>query len=236
MEASSEDPGEPQNTLRERVKSSGDPEIEPLAAGTIYKVLISVEGDNALPRDMMQVTPHVRDRTGVETPQNLSAIVAAAMGTYLTTQAHGYVRVYHQDFNPAAPHPPLGETRFGTSGTSVPSAGPREIGLCLSYYASQNTKRFRGRLYIPHSWLSVHTPGGLGPPTSRPSAGAMGACMNFATLVTIPLNNSGNWEWVVASHVDKTARRVTNYWCNDDWDIQRRRGFRETTRQNGSVP
>jgi hypothetical protein len=58
---------------------------------------------------------------------------------------------------------------------------------------------------------------------------------SFATVVLVPPRLNG-LDWTVASTVDKVARNVTNYWVDDEWDIQRRRGYRGTTRNLGTVP
>jgi hypothetical protein len=42
-------------------------------------------------------------------------------------------------------------------------------------------------------------------------------------------------DWVVYSRVTDTARKVTNWWVDDAWDIQRRRGLRPTTRTEGTT-
>jgi len=123
---------------------------------------------------------------------------------------------------------------FGTVGTVATSNTPREIALCLSYYAGQNTKRYRGRLYIPHAWLTGAggaTPGGA---TMRPTATHMAKAAEFATVLT-PARLNGN-NWCVASTVDKVGRDVTNAWVDDEWDVIRSRGLRGTTRTLVTVP
>ena len=221
----------PQARLRESV----DTEIEPRAPGTIYKVAIGVQTDNNLPRDNMFVTPHFRDETGSQSPAALATQIANNFIAWYGAPVRGQVKVYLEDFNPGATHNPLSVADFGTVGTFCDSQGPREIGLCLSYYATQNTKRYRGRLYIPHAWLrgsGGSAPAGTG---ARPTATHMTKAMAFATTVLLPISTLG-MRWSVASTVDKVARKVTNYWVDDEWDIQRRRGYRGTTRNQGTVP
>jgi hypothetical protein len=108
------------------------------------------------------------------------------------------------------------------------------VALCLSYYAGQNTKRYRGRLYIPHAWL--RKAGGIppDPPLARPVASQMSIALGFATIVLKPTALNGI-DWHVASTVDKVSRKVTDFWVDDEWDIQRKRGYRGTTRQTGTT-
>jgi hypothetical protein len=146
----------------------------------------------------------------------------------------GGVKIYLEDFNPGAPHPPLASATFGNAGTMMGSVGPREVCLALSYYATFNQKRYRGRLFIPHAWISQNQSTPVGPPGVRPTAGAMTGASNFYSQVIASVDAS-DVMWVVASHVDKTARIASQWWVNDEWDIQRRRGLRETSRTTGTV-
>ena len=148
-----------------RLRESENNETEPRAAGTIYKVAIGLQTDSNLPRDNMWVTPHFYDRAGTQSPTQLATQIAGAMTAWLGAPFRGQVKVYHQDFNPSVPHNPLATVDFGTVGSFVTSVGPREIALCLSYFAGQNTKRYRGRLYIPHAWMRL----GGGSPSPVPA-------------------------------------------------------------------
>jgi len=209
-------------------------EVEPRAVGTIYKTVCTTFVDTSLARDMVQVTMHHKDTQGTLGALNAAQGFAAEMTTYLRAPVQGHVSVYLEDFNPSQPHNPLARVDFGTPGTYIVSHQPREIALCLSYYAGQNSKRYRGRFYVPYSWIyyaATSAPAAMG---NRPTATDQGIVMNFRT---VPQHNSLNgWEWGVASTVDKTHRRVTNIWCDDEWDIQRRRGFRGTSRLEQTIP
>jgi hypothetical protein len=227
MEASKEAP-------QPLVFASEDGEATPFAAGTLYKAAIWTYVDNILARDVMQVSPHLQDNGGTLSAAQIASQLATACTTYFRVAVSGGVKLYLEDFNPAAPHPPLATATFGTAGNFISSVGPREVALALSYYAGFNQKRFRGRLFIPHAWLNQNQSSPLGAPGVRPTGGAQTAAANFYTQVLKSVDASGV-EWVVASHVDKAARVATQYWVNDEWDIQRRRGFRETARITGPV-
>ena len=54
----------------------------PQATGTIYKVSIGLQVDNALPRDSMFVTPHVEDMNGASAPSALATQIATNMVSY----------------------------------------------------------------------------------------------------------------------------------------------------------
>jgi hypothetical protein len=218
-----------------RLRESEDTAVEPLAVGGIYKVAIGVHCDTLLPRDVMQCTPHFRDATGVASPATVCTQIAALMGTFLQQTAQGTVKVYMEDFNPTNPHNPLATADFGTPGQVLNSYGPREIALVCSYYAGQNVKRYRGRMYVPLTWQRTAGGGALANPGVRPVPSHMSAALSFgATELKGPRSNG--WHWCVASTVDKVGRDVTDYWVDDEWDIIRSRGLKGTDRQVATIP
>jgi hypothetical protein len=62
----------------------------------------------------------------------------------------------------------------------------------------------------------------------------MSAALSFkaAMITSLP---SGH-KWVLFSRKNAAAYDVTAVYVNDEWDIVRSRGLRETTRQTGTVP
>jgi len=117
------------------------------------------------------------------------------------------------------------ETGNGTFGVAVV---PREVALCLSFYSHQNVKRKRGRLYLPANWGVATASMG-----ERPSQTAMDKA---AALVPILTALGGvDVDWSVWSKVDGTARAVTDWWVDNEWDTQRSRGLRGTVRTEGTT-
>jgi len=223
-----------QSPPQARLRESEFTELEPRAPGSIYKVTIGIQTDNALPRDNMWITPHFHDTAGTQSPAQLAQQLANNVAAWYGAPVRGQVKVYNEDFNPAVPHNPLATVDFGTVGTYSTSSGPREIALCLSYYAGQNTKRYRGRLYIPHAWIRIAGGGASPAPGPRPTAQTMATALAFGTTVFKPTALNG-MKWCVASTVDKVPRDVTDYWVDDEWDIIRSRGYRGTTRQSATA-
>ena len=234
MSADLVNPEQVQETPTARLRESVDTELEPRAPGTIYKVSIGVQTDNNLARDNMFVTPHYRDEAGTQSPAQLATQLANNFTAWYGAPVRGQVKVYLEDFNPGIPHNPLAVADFGTVGIYATSTGPRELALCLSYYAGQNTKRYRGRLYIPHAWIRGSGGAGSPPPTLRPTAGMISTVVGFGTSVLVPPKLNG-MKWCVASTVDKISRNVTDFWVDDEWDIIRSRGLRGTTRTSGTA-
>lgn len=187
----------------------------------IYRVLISFPHDSAFPRDAVSITPHFSgnnaDALADVLVNNIKAIAEVGAARSFT------LKVY--DAQKAPPNYPL-ETRVNGTGFST-SAKPREIALCLSYYSTYNRPRYRGRLYIPGQFIS-------GAFDLRPSAAQMTIAKNWGTALSSNMPEGHNW--VVYSRMNDEAYGVTDWWVDDEWDIQRSRGLRATTRQVASLP
>jgi len=208
---------------------------QPLA-GEIWRVQISTKTESGLARDDLVITPHFQNNA-TATPGALADRIAASMPTYLTHPVEGQVKVYREDYAPpGTPHNPLAIRAFGNVGQYLSIGTPRELCVCLSYYAAINAPRFRGRLYIPLSWANNH----VTPPSpaagKRPDPSVIAAVMAFYTVVIKDAMTGTGVQWVVSSRTDKSAKVVSNYWVDDEWDIIRSRGLRGTTRQQGTAP
>jgi len=103
-------------------------------------------------------------------------------------------------------------------GTTSQDATPREVTLCLSYYSVRNIPRFRGRLSI----------GPWGFAAERPNAG------QIASLVTLAggLADVGgvDVDWGLWSPTRNAFSKITAGWVDNEWDTQRSRGLKATTR------
>lgn len=199
---------------------------------TIMRAQISVPVDTGLPKDLAVCVPHFEQSVN-PLPNQLADELAIAMQTYLrSTATMVQVKVYDAE-NPGTkddPHPPIGQKTRGVD--PLLTSFPRELALCLSYYADDNVKRKRGRLYLPFSWVYKSQATSPTPPALRPHANDQIAVLAFATMLKT-LGGTGT-DWVVWSRMDSEARTVTNYYVDDEWDIQRRRGGRPTGRASGT--
>jgi len=185
----------------------------------IFKVAMQFPLDTALPRDAVSITPHFfGDNAGAlanALKANLIAHPSVATRPFL-------IKVY--DAQKAPPSYPLAIAE--QAGTAPASGAPREICLCLSYYSTYNRPSTRGRLYLPHMLVG-------GSQGTRPTTVQMDAVLDFAQVLTTNLPASHNW--IVYSKKTGQSGGVTNIWCDDEWDVQRSRGLRGTTRQEGTV-
>ena len=190
----------------------------------VYRAQIAVGSDTAFPRDRVCITPHFNDSADGNA-QTLATDLADKMNTFFTSTREIVVKVY--DAQKGKPNPPMA-TATRAAGLTPAAAVNREVSICLSYYATTNAPRHRGRIYIPAFWVST---GSLG---VRPTGAQMTAIEQFVSMFAT--SGPASVIWCVYSRKDQVARNVTNWWVDDEWDSQRRRGLRSSTRNTGTTP
>lgn len=185
----------------------------------LYKATIQLQMDSALPKDRVVMTAHFAGDAPQALADALKANLAAIpqIGTFPLT-----VKIY--DALKAPPSYPLATATQGTG--SVATNVPREVALCLSYYAAFNRPTTRGRVYIPAHFLT----GALG---VRPSAGQITQALNFKNVFSQGLPPGHVWN--TYSPTTGTSEPVRNVWVDDEWDTIRSRGLKGTTRQTATI-
>jgi hypothetical protein len=186
---------------------------------SIFKAVISFPMDSALPRDEMAITPHFfgDNAQGLANALKANLIAFPAVGTKPFK-----VKVY--DAVKAPPSYPLAQAE--QTGTPTNNTTPREICLCLSYFSTYNRPSYRGRLYLPHVLVG-------GAQATRPTTVQRDAVIAFADVLAKNLPPSHNW--VVYSKKLGQSFGVSDVWVDDEWDVQRSRGLRGTTRTTAKV-
>jgi hypothetical protein len=188
----------------------------------VYRVQMSFPFDSTLPRDVVTINPHYFANDASPLLDALKDNLAAT--TYVST--HPFTLKAYD----AAKSPPNFPVAIKEQLGTAPNSGiPREVALCLSYYATNNRPRTRGRLYLPPTWFTAVA-------NVRPSGAIITAALGFAAdVLTKNLPSGAFWEcW---STVEKAGMgRVTHVWVDDEWDTIRSRGMRATTRQTATVP
>lgn len=191
------------------------------------KLTTTVWSDSLLPKDGIQINP-VLNGTGPTTDAKQIAddwIVAFKSWAGIGTTRQVTVKAY--DVSKPKPNYPLYE-RTDNPGLAPASPTCRELALCLSFYSHDNVKRKRGRLYLPVNWL-VASP-------SIPVRPGQSVIDKAASLVPILTALGGvDVDWSIWSKVDGVARAATNWWVDNEWDIQRMRGLRGTARTEGTT-
>jgi hypothetical protein len=179
---------------------------------------VSTVVDTALARDRMVNVLYFED-IGTSDQDGLCSDLADIYSNLLWGGQNPEVSVKSYDVG-AAPNFPVGESTKNV-GTIVHTACPREVALCLSFYAEQNIPRKRGRIYVPAGALG-------GSVALRPTT----AQMNILLAMGQAFADLGGPDvsWNVHSQRSGEDHEVSNIWVDDEWDTQRRRGFRATTR------
>lgn len=185
----------------------------------------SWQADSALPRDRITINPHFNTHLPEPDVPALCNDLAVALDTWAGARGELVVKGY--DAEGSKPVFPQG-TKILRTGTVGTSGVPRELAVCLSFYADRNQPRRRGRIYTP---LCIYTTGAtqgarpIGTQRSRP-----------AELVAIFAGLGGvDVDWEVWSPRDRAGHKVTNWWVDDEWDVMRSRGLRSTTRDTGTT-
>lgn len=161
---------------------------------------------------------------GADDPQGLCDDALQLFRTYRTMPA-GFdtIRCRLYNMSDAEPRQPVASAAasFAAGG----EAGPREVALCLSYYADTNTPRRRGRMYIgPFVSGDMH---------ERPNT----TTQNYLQTLASGISGLGgvNVQWVQYSPTTGQFHNVTNWWVDNEWDTVRSRGLKGTARLQGSV-
>lgn len=185
--------------------------------------------NSLLPRDRMSINPCFRHQT-----MGIGEIDGAALANDLATALKAWelaptnheltVKIY--DIEGTKPVRPIGTKVLQPAAASAASF-PSELACCLSFYGGQNRPDQRGRLYIPQVKMSVSAPGVRPTSTER---------LKVGDLVPILANLGGlNVDWIVWSQTRRAATKVTNWFVDDEWDVQRRRGLKPTARTSGTT-
>jgi len=191
----------------------------------VYRAQCSFLMDSAFPRDRFVITPHFNDTLPGSDPQGLCDDLADGLVAWSGRTIETIVTMYDAQGTPPV-FPVASAVR--NPGATVASTCPREVALCLSFYAARNLPRQRGRLFIP-----AGLPSGFGGPTARPTIGQQNKVGDLVPLLT-GLGGT-DVDWVVYSPTDNQPRSVSNWWVDNEWDTIRSRGLRGDQRISGEV-
>ena len=197
-----------------------------------YKFVVSMPVTDTLPRNRISNTVHLEHSIGALLDTDLSTmcsdIVSMYQKRYGNTTGEIQCKAYDVDAKPNYPR----AVATVHAGTPWLNTHPREVAMCLSYAgANRGNKSERGRIYL--------MPGISGTSASatdreRPSQTVMDWTINFYTFANESFPDLGgvDWKFGIWSPTYQKFTQAKQAWCNDEWDTQRRRGLRETTRNS----
>lgn len=194
---------------------------------TYARALVSLYRAADLPADWITNTVHFKNvLPGIVAPvdwQSFAQNVWDAFEQWRQPPA-GYNRLNVKLYNmeDSTPRPIMAQVNDALTPSSSASM-PREVALCLSYYAERNLPRNRGRLYLG-PWDSDQ---------ERPST----TKINSVLALKDQLADAGgvDWQWCVFSATtpggfDDQFKQVSAGWVDNEWDTVRSRGLKATLR------
>jgi hypothetical protein len=185
----------------------------------LYRIQVAVNCDSTLARDAFVHSLYFNDQgVGSDPDQLCQDLIDVLQAGWYPNPVQMVANAYIVG---PPPQYPVGHAEE-SMGVSPVSTSPREVSICLSYYATRNLPRQRGRLYLPMAGSS------FSPSTVRPPVARMQAVLDLAG----DFSNIGgiDVDWQVYSPTDGIGRNVTNAWVDDEWDTIRSRGLRPSSR------
>jgi hypothetical protein len=190
----------------------------------LYRMQMSFGGDTALLKDRIVNTFHLNDGGVGSDPENLATDAVAVFQQWYGTTRYASCTVYEVAGPP--PHYPVAFHEVN-NGQTPSSTGPREVALCLSYYAERNLPRQRGRIFlcVPfNNGITIN---------ERPSTPVQQLVMDLGQ--SIADLGGVDVDWQVYSPTTQTSKNVTNIWCDNEWDTIRSRGLQPSNRLEATV-
>lgn len=222
---------------------SASPEVSVVLPPNAFRAMSIFHGVSGLPEDRYVNTWWFNRNGSSVSLSAAAATIAQRLGNFFTAvglnqtlpltaylsntaidEARGLeVRVY--DTNQPEPREPAIVTVPLTGFTTQVSL-PAEVAVCLSYYATRNIPRHRGRVYLgPLNLSAMSTSDGLADPNVSQTMmdDIQDRASTLAGFTDLP--------WSVCSLRDQVLRDITNGWIDNTFDTQRRRGSQPTRRE-----
>jgi hypothetical protein len=185
---------------------------------------------NPAARDRCVNVLHFRDNGINPTDEDaLATDLAAIYAGFAYFGDTNQVAVNLYDLADAEPRPVVGSATHSYVKTD---AGPREVALCLSFYADRNIPRRRGRIYVgPFNAGRVDG--------RRPSQALLDGILALAPAFSSL--GGADIDWVLYSPTESqgagatTVHQITHAWVDNEWDTIRSRGLRADTRVQSDV-
>lgn len=198
---------------------------------TVYKFVVDMPVTDTLPRNRVSNSLHFQHVIGSVADTDLDGICTDLVELWQTkygnTANEVRCKAYDVDAKPNYPR----ATAIVNPGIAWQVTQVREPALVLSYAGdNKGNKSERGRMYTMPQLAFT----GTSLMALRPDSGTMNWALGFYSTPNASLPDIGGVDWVfgVYSKTYNKFTQTTQAWVNDEWDTQRRRGLRETTRVN----
>lgn len=196
-----------------------------------YSAQVRLVMVSAVPEDAVVNTFSFSAVDDTDLPDIATALITAYNGfrpnfSNLLAQNGHTLKMY--DRADTEPKAPVYDETFNLSAAPTGAPLTPEISLCLSFQADPASgipqARRRGRVYLGP--LASGTMTGSG----RPGAELVEDVTDFGQSLLDASFAAADWEWVVWSTTNSAPYIITNGWCDNEYDIQRRRGREATSR------
>ena len=197
----------------------------------VYKFVVDTPVTDTLPRNRVANALHFNHLVGGQSDEDLEAMCADLVELYQARYnkpaAEWRCKAYDTDAKPNYPR----ATVIVNPGIPHIVDNVREVALVLSYAGNnKGNKSERGRCYLmPQLGWAAGAAYGL-----RPTAAHLDWALDWYTEPNASFPDIGgvDWEFGIYSKTYQKFTKAQQAWVNDEWDTQRRRGLRETTRVN----
>lgn len=197
----------------------------------LIEAQIAAALSSTLPRDRIISVLHFNAREapiiGTSDYDSLATdLLAIYAGNWGRAPGQQEITVTIYDLDDPKPRPPR-SVKIRDKGVAPAATAPREVALCLSFYAERNLPRQRGRMFLSPSARGLT---GLGDrPTTQQMTDALAMADAFSGL------GGANVDWCVRSIMDNQFKKITHAYVDNEWDTVRKRGMRATSRVEHDV-
>lgn len=201
-----------------------------------YRLQAIIKTTTGLPRDYATNTWYVTadDLTAAQAARTALAARYLTFSSYFAGNAVvvvGGLEIKIYDMAQPEPRVPLSTANFSLN-PQTGDALPPEVALVLSYRADYLSgvaaASRRGRVYMPFLIESSNGTDG------RPAAPIIAALAAFGTGFLADSTSATTWSWMQHSTKLDAYANVAAGFVDNEWDTQRRRGRRSTSRTNWS--
>lgn len=217
----------------------------------VVRVQVNMDRDSLLPADTVINTIYYKgpgDFVLAADAEDICEAVAAAyvgLDGYWASTLAGTGTVEAYDMGEPEPRVPIASAPLAI--TPSASAMPAEVALCLSFQATPVSggiqSRRRGRIYIGPLTTTISAVAS-GASDARPNSATMTDWLDFGLALSfVEIGGVSLWRHSVFSArsmtgpvtLDGATVPIDEYWVDNAFDTQRRRGARSTTRQTAPV-
>lgn len=187
----------------------------------LYRFTVAASFDTLLPEDAIVNDLYYTRIVDDGDDEGLCTDIAEVFDNFWYNTSHPKITVKMYDQGAGNSGPPRASASINGIDFAT-STGPREVALCLSFWASNRADPHRrGRIYLMVAGRPETDMDGV-----RPGPALITAALNLGDeLAGI---GGADVSWQVYSRTQNNSEDVTNTWVDNEWDTIRSRGMKPT--------